>query len=200
MRFLLGLFLLLPVKAMALNTVLDTGEIIEPGNYELGVQTQFLTDDPSGVNFAGHVYLPVNSAWNLRFHAGTGSTDFNLGGGAKWIPIPDINQQPAIGGIMEIEWASDDNFDYLTARVAPLVSKMFRWEYGGMTPFAAVPVGLRYLIDRPEGAKRTDVFVQLALGVELDFEAFDNFSVIGEGGFDLKDSFTYFSVMGRFAL
>lgn len=198
MRILLSLLLLLPVKSFALLTVLDTGEIIESGNYELGVQIQGITDDPSGINFAGHVYLPVNSSWNLRFHAGTGSTDFNLGGGAKWIPVPDINQQPAIGAIMEFEWASDSGFDVLYARIAPLISKAFRWEYGTMAPYTAIPVGIMHALDAD--SDKTDVFVQLALGVKLDFEAFDNFSVVGEGGFDLEKSFTYVSIMGRFAL
>lgn len=196
MRILLSLILLLPVKSFALLTVLDTGEIIESGNYKLGVQIQGVTDEPGGINFAGHVYLPISSAWNLRFHAGTGQTEFNVGGGLKWIPIPDINQQPAIGAIMEIEWASDNNFDVLYARIAPLISKTFRWEYGAMSPYAAIPLGLYHMFDAD--SDKTDLFLQLALGVELDFEAFDNFSVVGEGGFDLKDSFSYVSLMGKF--
>lgn len=197
MRFLLSLLLLLPVKSFALLTVLDTGEIIESGKYKLGVQVQGVTDEPGGLNFSGHVYLPVSSSWNLRFHAGTGHTEFNVGGGLKWIPVPDINHQPAIGAIMEIEWASDNNFDILFARVSPLISKTFRWEYGAMSPYAAIPIGIHHMFDADRN--KTDMFLQLALGVELDFEAFDNFSVIGEGGFDLKDSFNYVSLMGRFS-
>ncbi|MCO5113771.1 MAG: hypothetical protein M9899_06315 [Bdellovibrionaceae bacterium] len=195
-KFLLGLVLLLPVKSFALLTVLDTGEIIESGKYKLGIQLQGITDEPGGINFAGHVYLPINSAWNLRLHAGTGQTEFNAGGGVKWIPIPDINHQPAIGAIMEVEWASDNNFDVLYTRFAPLISKSFRWEYGAMSPYAAIPIGIYYMLDADHD--KTDIFLQLALGVELDLEAFDNFTIVGEGGFDLKDSFSYVSIMGRF--
>lgn len=172
----------------------------ESGSYKLGSELQILTDDPgdnSGANILFFIDLPTSSSSiDYRFKFGTGATDINLGVAAKWVPIPDLQNQPAIGLLFDIDWINDEDFDFFTARIAPLISKNFRWEYGSMTPYAALPIGTYYFTenDKMEG------FVQLSFGVELNFEAYQNLTFFGEAGFDIDRAITYFSLAARYKM
>jgi hypothetical protein len=190
-------------SAHAYNSIINNGTITESGTYKLGSELQVLTDTPtqeSGGNILLFIDLPTKSpSLDYRFKFGTGDTDMNLGVAAKWIPIPDLQNQPALGAIFDFDWISDNDFDYLTFRFAPLISKNFGWEYGSMTPYAALPIGGRYYLDN-NGGNDFDLFLQLAFGVELNFAAYDNLSFFGEAGFDLDKSITYFSLAARYKM
>lgn len=175
----------------------------ERGTYKLGSELQVLTDDPgqqSGANVLLFIDLPTKSpSLDYRFKFGSGETDMNLGIAAKWIPIPDLQNQPALGAIFDFDWISDEDFDFLTFRFAPLISKNFKWEYGSMSPYAALPIGGRYYLDET-GGDDFDFFLQLTFGVELNFEAYENLSFFGEAGFDIDESITYFSLAARYKM
>ena len=187
-------------SAYAYNSIINNGNMTESGTYKLGSELQVLTDDPadnSGANILFFIDLPTkSSSLDYRFKFGTGNTDINLGVAAKWIPIPDLQNQPAIGVIFDVDWVNDNSYDFFTARVAPLISKNFRWEYGSMTPYAALPVGTYYLTEND----KMEAFVQLAFGAEVNFEAYPDFGFFGEAGFDIDKSITYFSLAARFKM
>lgn len=194
-----AILLLLSQSAFAYNSIINTGSITETGTYKIGSELQVLTDDPSGANVLVFVDLPTTSqSLDYRLKFGTGTTDVNFGFGAKWIPIPDLQNQPAIGAYFDIDWISDNSFDFISARVAPMLSKSFSWEYGVMTPYAAVPLGLRYYLEDFEDD--LDVFVQLTFGAELNFEAYDKVTFFGEAGFDIDQAITYFSLALRYQM
>ncbi len=186
--------------SLAYNSIINTGSITEKGSYKLGSELQILTDEPSGGNILLFIDLPTNSqSLDYRFKFGTGATDINFGFAAKWIPVPDLQNQPALGAILDVDWISDNDFDFLTFRVAPLISKSFKWEYGAMIPYAAIPLGGRQILSSTTGDK-FDFFAQLSFGVELDFEAYENLTFFGEAGFDIEESITYFSIAARYKM
>lgn len=192
--------LLVTSQSHALNSIINSGNVTENGTYKLGSELQVLTDEPSGANVLVFIDLPTSSpSLDYRFKFGAGVTDLNLGVAAKWIPVPDLQNQPALGFIFDVDWFNDEEIDALSFRVAPLISKNLRWEYGIMTPYAALPLGGRQILSTYQGDK-FDVFVQLAFGVELDFEAYQNLTFFGEAGFDLDNSITYFSLAARYKM
>lgn len=196
----LGLAFVFTTKVFAYNSIINTGNVTESGSYKLGSELQFLTDDPSGANVLIFVDLPTKSqSLDYRLKFGTGTTDINMGVAAKWMPIPDLQKQPAMGILFDFDWISDEDLDLTTFRVAPLISKKFGWEYGSMTPYAAIPLGGRYLLDSPTDDD-FDFFVQLTFGVELNFEAYQNLTFFGEAGFDIEDSINYFSFAARYKM
>ncbi len=185
--------------AFGYNSIINTGNITESGTYKLGSELQILTDEPTGANILVYIDLPTKSqSVDYRIKFGTGEADVNVGVAAKWIPVPDLQNQPALGFIFDVDWISDENFDFATMRVAPLISKKFGWEYGTMTPYAAVPLGARYILENVED--EFDFFAQMTFGVELNFEAHQNLTFFGEAGFDLEDAITYFSFSARYKM
>ena len=181
-------------KAYGSSSLISTGsKMIESGTYKLGVEFQTLTDRPTGINFLGFVDLPFpHPSMDYRIKVGVGKIS-SVGGLLKWVPIPDLLTQPALGGIFDIEWTNKDHLNTLNFRVAPLISKNFSWEHGSMTPYGAFPIGLKLILDDIE-EDEIQSFIQMNLGLELSFNNLEGVYFIAESGFSIKDLRTYFSV------
>lgn len=174
-------------QAWAFYSVMDTGDLLDPGHYRVGAETQFITNEDSGVNLVSRFDMGLNEDSNLRAELGFGTTDLHLGAFYKWIPIPDYEQQPAIGFSSGVVFAQYSGHTELSLRFHPIVSKGFEVEFGKITPYASLPFGLRSYDDD------TDVPVQLALGSDLYFSQLDLWHFKAEIGFDLSEAFTYIS-------
>lgn len=184
---LLGLFA--HAQAHAYYSTMDTGDLLERDNYKLGIETQFITDSPSGMNVVGRFDSFFSSDSNVRAIMGFGSTDFQLGGYYKWVPIPDIDNQPAIGLLAGVLYATDQGINELSLRFHPLISKKYGLEMGGdITPYASIPFGIRSV----DGT--TDVPVQFEMGAQLKTAKFEKVLFVGEVGFDISKAFTYISI------
>lgn len=174
-------------QALAYFSTIDTGEILSQDKYRASAETQFLTSSGSGLNVNGRFDLGINEESNLRALVGLGSTDFHTGVFYKWIPIPDYENQPAIGFLAGPTFAHWDGESYIGARVHPIVSKAFDTEIGVFTPYGSIPFGL------VSGNDETFVPVQLTLGSEFKAIDLQNIRFFAELGFDLNKSFSYIS-------
>ena len=196
---LLVLLLGWPLKsAHASYSLIYTGsEVMKTGDYRLGAEFQALTDSPTGLNFLGLIDLPLaHPSMDYRIKLGSGSI-LSIGGALKWIPIPDLLTQPAVGGVLDIEWTSDDDSQDLNFRIAPLISKNFNWDYGLMTPYGAIPIGLKFITNDIKGSQTTETFIhfiQMILGLEVSLDHLENVRFIAETGFSVKDAIAYFSL------
>lgn len=178
--------------AFAYYSVMDNGEILAPGKYKLTGEAQFMTD-PSGLNAGARFDMALNDEMGLRAMAGFGKIDFFLGALFKWMPVPDLEKQPAIGFNAGVLYGSEDGDGELTLRFEPLISKKFEVNFGFLTPYASVPLGLRMRnADRYEDDK-TDLTSQLAIGTQLQLPDWQNLQFMAELGFELDNSYSYIS-------
>lgn len=187
--FAIGVFSL---SAQSYYSVLDTGEILSPGKFDLSLETQFVTAQGTGMNLTSRFDTPLSEETQLRAMLGFGTTDFHAGGFLKWVPIPDSGRQPAIGLIAGAMVGRDENDknltkSYFTARVAPVISKTFEPNFGSITPYASLPVGLRF-------GDGTEVPIHLAFGTELRTQHLENIRWRAELGFNLNKSYSYISL------
>ncbi len=174
--------------------VLDTGEVLPKGQYKLTGETQLLTN-PGGVNIGAIIDAGFQEEFGARVIAGFGRTDYFFSGMFKWVPIPDVENQPALGfnaGLVFGKWYDATE---LTFRAEPLVSKKFTLESTTLTPYASTPIGIRL---RNSNTQDTTTYItwQLALGTQVQVERWKNLQFIGEVGLDLSHSFSYISVAG----
>lgn len=188
---LIFLMTLFSQSASAYYSVLETGQILEEGEYKAAVEMQAITDGPEGANFIGRFDTWLSEELNSQFLIGAGEVDFQLGGFVKWVPFPDIDQQPAIGIKLGGLFARFGDQSELSLRLSPFASKKFDSEIGMLTPYAALPFGIRTI----DG--ETDTPIQLAFGTEWKPLAFDHISFIAEAGFDIDDAFTYISLAAQ---
>lgn len=184
---ILALALLSP-SAFAYYSTWDTGDVLKAGHYESSLEAQFVTTDGSGANLVGRFDMPVQDDSSARVMLGAGTVDFHMGGFYKYVPYPDTDKQPAIGLIGGVLYARNEGNNYMTVRIAPIVSKAFHVDFGTLTPYASLPIGL---CSRRGG---TDVPAILALGSDLQTSHFKHMRWRAELGFNLNDAYSYVSL------
>lgn len=187
----LGL-LTLASPAHAYYSVMDTGEIMAPGRYKLTPEIQFITQG-GGANIGTNFDVGLNDESGLRAQVGAGETDFYLGGFFKYMPIPDIDNQPAIGFNAGLVYARDAGDADFTIRIEPLVSKRFKTEFGAINPYASVPLGIQHRSADKYVNDHNNLTVQLAVGTQVDLKTLPNIGLMAEIGIDLNKADNYVS-------
>lgn len=174
-------------RAEAFLTVQESNEIAPVGKYKLGAEPQIKMSGGSGANFSAFFDTAINEEMSVRAQLGAGDTDFMTGGSFKWVPIPDYNTQPAIGGKASIIYFRKSSDNFFTYRVEPLVSKKFVTSKGTFIPYAALPIMLT------TGSGETVTGLQIAAGSEFLTPHADNMTFGAEIGINARDSFSYIS-------
>lgn len=185
---------ILTLPSYAYYSTMDTGDLLRQGNHKVSAETQFITDKGSGANFVGRFDSGLTFDSNIRGMIGFGTTDFHIGGFYKWVPIPDIDNQPAIGLLAGVLYARDDGLNELSVRLHPLISKMFPLDFGDLTPYASLPIGLRSQDKKADRSSKVDVPVQIAAGAQLKTLHFERLLFNLELGFDINKAYTYISL------
>ncbi|MGE3759324.1 MAG: hypothetical protein AB7H97_16290 [Pseudobdellovibrionaceae bacterium] len=190
---------LVSLESQAYFSNVETAEVPPPGTYYLSVEPQvvFNTLDQgskTGLNLVGHFDAPVSDSSSMRVLLGTGTTDFQTGFFFKWVPIPDIDNQPAIGFKFGALYARADDTTQLSARIYPIVSKKYDSSYGLLTPYASLPMGLTNV------EKKSYTPVTLALGSEWKPVDMKYVWFGAELGLDMKDAFSYISGVVIFSI
>jgi hypothetical protein len=184
---LLGL-VTLSTAAFGYQSVIDTGEIIPEGTFKMGGEVQFAGGDFSGTNELIRLDAGVNDSSNVRAILGTGSMSFNGALYYKYVPVPDIGNQPALGLTTGFEYGYYNPYNEFSLETKPMISKKLHTvEAGALTPYLAVPVGVTF------GTDRTRLFTQLAVGTYWQPETTGQFSFYGELGFNIANAFDYVS-------
>lgn len=191
-RTLIALALLLSLPAHAYYGVLDNGEILAKNQYKFTGDLQWLTSR-GGLNVAARADIGYLDEFGARLLVGSGATDIFAGGMIKWMPIPDLQGQPAIGLNGGLIYARDNGNRDLTFRLEPLVSKKFTVDDMDWTPYASLPIGLRSR-DNADVDNRHDVTWQFVAGTQLLIPQVRQVQFIGEFGVDLGNALSHISV------
>jgi hypothetical protein len=178
--------------AWAYYDVLDNGEILAPGRYKVTGGLQALTDR-GGLNAGAIFDAGFGDEFGARGLVGIGDTDISFGGLFKWMPIPDIENQPAIGFNAGLLYAKDADVRDITFRFEPLVSKKIVVNQSAWTPYASLPIGLRSR-DSDASSNHSDVTWQLVAGTQLQLEQWKELQFIAEIGADLDHALSHVSV------
>lgn len=181
------------LSSQAYYTFQDSGNMLEPGRYALGAELQMVTSKDSGVNLVGKFDGGLSDEFNYRAVVGFGEVTFQMQGLLKWVPIPDIDNQPAIGITTGFLYAKYDTDESSTAnefsiRFIPFLSKKFDSAVGPFTPYVAVPMAIRtYDSD-------SDVPIALAIGSKYESVDLKGVEFTAEIGFDIDKAFNYIAL------
>lgn len=180
---LLGL--LIAPSAQAYLSLAESGELLPVGKYQVGVAPQFLTSRGGGTNVDVFFDAPINESTTGRISLGAGAVDFNTFASVKWIPFPDVDNQPAIGIRGGVGLFRDEGDNGFLAQVAPLVSKRFASEYGLFVPYFAVAINL--VDTKSENFTSSNAI----FGTEFHSEEVPMMKFGGELGLDMNKSYSY---------
>jgi len=191
-RALVAIFGLMTLSspAFAYFDVMDTGEVMASGRYKLTPEVQFITDG-GGANIGTNFDLGLSEDMGLRFQIGAGDTNFSLAGFFKYMPFPDTDSQPAIGFNLGVVYAHDAGDADFTVRWEPLVSKKFGFDWGGLTPYASIPLGINHRGSSRYNHDHNNLTVQAAVGSQVDLKTLPDVGLMAEVGFDLNKANSY---------
>lgn len=179
--------LLISLKSNAYFSTIDTGEILAPGVYRASAEPQInVTGPATGFDLTGRFDVGVNDSSNFRAELGFGAVAFESALYYKWIPIPDIDNQPALGVMLGTIYGRYSSNSYLSLRAHPIISKEFEIDFGKITPYATIPFGVT-------SGPSTTYPSQLEFGAELKPKDLNKWSFFTEIGFNINDSFGYVS-------
>jgi hypothetical protein len=190
--YTLMLLLLLTSKSYAYLSLAESAELPPPNKYQVGGETQFLTNRGGGANLNVFFDSRINESSSFRAAIGGGTVDFNAFGSFKWIPIPDFDNQPAMGFRFGAGIARDEDQNLLQLQVAPLASKRYRTDWGMTTPYISVP--FTFINSKQENYVASNFVIGSEYG-HPDFE-YGSFGV--ELGFELNKSYSYISLYATF--
>ncbi len=186
-RALVLTLLMAAVPASAYYSVLDTGEILPSGLYKLTGNMQVLTEN-SKLNLGVRGDMGISDEFGLRVIGGFGEMDTFLGAMFKWMPIPDVDKQPAMGFGIGLIYGNDDDMTDVTIRFEPLISKTFEYQGTVFTPYGAVPLGLRMRDHDNDSLDSDKATLQMVGGVQVQVEKWKSLQFIGEIGVDLTEA------------
>lgn len=185
----LASILLASPAAHAYFSVIQTGELVNPGGFQAVFEPQVITTRYDGLGANIKLDAGIDEASSVRGLIGVGDKmEFEVGAMYKWIPFPDTSSQPAIGFEAGGVYARTRGEGEISARFNPLISKRLEAEIGDFTPYASLPLGLTVR----DG--KTYWPVQLALGTEVRMIDLPQLSFFGEFAMNVHEAFGYVSL------
>ena len=177
------LLLFLPLFSFAnYLSIGESGEMILPNSYRLGASLQSLTAGKGGLNLGGFLDAGWRDDMSSRFMFGVGSVDFQMGASLKYIPFPDVDNQPALG-VRTAFWLTRlDSTSITTLQVAPMASKKIRVTKGNLTTYVALPINMVFLKDK------NTTGTQFTVGAEYEHPEAKNMYFAAEFELDLNKS------------
>lgn len=175
---------------------MQTGDIPEPGHYQISSHLQFAASEIDGITLAGRGESRLTEATTLFTSVGFGAIKFMAGFGLKWVPYPDFEQQPALGATFSVwygynEWqitVPPSETSEVSLRVTPFASKKYQVEFGELNAYVALPFGAT---DRERGSRYP---IHLVAGFAAHNPEHKQIAFTGEIGLNLHDAFNYFTV------
>jgi hypothetical protein len=176
-----------PLRAFA--GVFDLPSFIEEGQWSVGAEAEAAVSGGTGLGVNFKPRYGVNDLLDIQglIGTGTGARKFRIGFTADFEWFPDYESQPGLATPLFIEYYRIDEDGLLSFGAKPMIYKTFQADGSEFTPFVALPVGWNL---RNSNAP---LFVQMALGSLFKPHGTDHFKFSFEGGFDIKDSYSYIS-------
>jgi hypothetical protein len=191
--FVLGVFSVCCASpAFAYLSIAESGEILPVGKYQVGLEPQVLLNRGGGANLNVFLDTAFSDSTSGRITMGAGSVDFNAFASVKWMPFPDVDNQPAMGIRIGAGVARDEDENIVQIQAAPMASKRFNTEYGMTVPYIAIP--FTYLNMDSDNVWASN----LAIGSEWHPTDWAYGTIGGEVGFEINKSYSYISVFATF--
>lgn len=180
-------FCLIGVDSWAFYSTMTTSEVPPPESQNIIGEVQYF-GPIQALALKAHWERGISDELGYILSAGIGASLFGAGGAIKWMPFPDLENQPGAGVLAELFLARFEGSRDFSLRLHPLVSKKFHTKIGEIHPYAALPFGYALRGDESKFP------IHLTVGSRFEGEKFESFALFLEFGIALKDGVSYGSL------
>lgn len=188
---LVTLVILIPILSLpswSYLTILESGEPLTNKEVHLGFAPQFMSGDFKGSNGVFALRTGLDEGRDFSVQLGGGDVHFWSTLATRWTPIPDYDDQPAIGLRIDVTLARVSDVTTGSLRLAPFASKRFRTDVGHVEPYTYLPIGLTVQNGR------YDNLSSFVIGSQFGIEELRPMFLYGEIAINIKNSVSYFTV------
>lgn len=165
---------------------LDNGEVLPEGTYNAQAALQNVTSkDSSGVNLIAQLDTNAGKNGNFRLQLGSGATDYFGGFFYKWSPIPDVDNQPALGVVLGTIVAKENDESLVAVPIKGFITKNFQFSFANLSPYLALSTSLLVTNDEADNPSH------FIIGTEWFPTENEPYSVFIEFGGNVSDAFNY---------
>lgn len=180
--------LLFSFSAYGYQSLMTTGDLIQPETFQVLGYVESIFDELDGVNINVRGNYGINDELQGDVEIGAGELDVILGAFLKWVPIPDYEKQPAIGVRAGISYIDSNLYSQTSITAMPFVSKGIETPNGRFVPYIGFPLAFN-------SNKNDDYFSsRIAFGTDWTHPEQKQLHVIAELGLELSKSFSSLSV------
>lgn len=146
------------LHSYAYLSVNESAEILPENYYNLGFAPQAFLSNGNGYDLSAFADMHLFENTDGRISIGAGDIDFWTQASVKWVPFPDVDNQPAIGVRAAVGYARNEDQNMTQVQIAPLISKKSNTSAHDMIPYFSIP--LTYFFEKESNYLAT----QAALG------------------------------------
>ncbi len=118
----------------------ESAEILPENYFNLGVAPQTYLSDGGGFDVSVFADAHLWENTDGRITIGGGNVDFWTQASIKWVPFPDVDNQPAMGLRGAVAYARNYDENFYHIQVTPMLSKKSTTTIYDMLPYVGLPI------------------------------------------------------------
>lgn len=118
----------------------ESAEILPENYFNLGFSPQTFLSEGGGFDASVFADAHLYDNTDGRISIGGGKIDFWTQASVKWVPFPDVDNQPAMGIRSAIGYARDGTQSSVQLQIAPIISKKSLTSMHDMLPYIGFPI------------------------------------------------------------
>ncbi len=190
MKKIFLIILFISFRSQSYLSINESAEILPENNFNLGFSPQAFLSNGNGFDASVFADMHLFENTDGRITIGGGTIDFWAQASLKWVPFPDVDNQPAMGIRSAVSYVRDENANFTQIQVAPLFSKKSSTSKHDMIPYVALPI--TYILEKNNSVVAT----QATLGAI--WFPWNTAQIGGEFNLNLKNSVSSASVFMNF--
>lgn len=138
--FLITLIAFAASTSSAYLSLNESAEILPENYFNLGFAPQTYLSDGGGFDASVFADAHLYDNTDGRITIGGGDVDFWTQASVKWVPFPDVDNQPAIGLRGAFGYSRNDDENFMHLQISPILSKKSLTSAHDMLPYVGLPI------------------------------------------------------------
>jgi hypothetical protein len=141
---ILTIIISLTTPTQAFMSINESAEILPDNYFNIGIAPQTYLSNGGGFDMSvftdAHLFDNTDGRLTIGSGSGDAGTDFWTQASIKWVPFPDVDDQPAMGLRGALAYVRNEDLNALHLQITPLFSKKSTTSSHDMLPYAGLPI------------------------------------------------------------